>query len=80
LDPVEPPSKTETHLGLDKTQYLGSDPHVITRLAWIVEMNGKWILVAGPPPDPNDLGPFYVDWCQIEIDVFTGKVLSEPIE
>lgn len=80
LCPVEPPSEPEIHLGFDKTYNLGSDPHVVTRLAWIVDIKGKWVLVAGPPPEPDDLSKAYVDRCVIEIDVFTGKILTEPIE
>lgn len=43
-------------------------------------MEGKWQLVGGPPPEPDNLGPHYEYRCQISIDMFTRKVLSEPME
>lgn len=66
---IEPPYKNDAHIDI----YWGS-------LVWEVEMKGKWQLVGGPAPDPNNPGPFYWDECTIIIHALTGKVLSTPIE
>ena len=69
LKPVEQPSETHAYLDF----YWGS-------LVWVVDMKGKWMLVGGPPPEPENPGPFYWDKCTIMIDALTGAVKSTPIE
>jgi hypothetical protein len=50
------------------------------RLVWFVRLEGKWLLVGGPPPAEDNPGPSYMNECVIVIDVLTGEAQTEPYE
>ncbi len=80
LQPMEQPTGTDAELttwGRAEGYPSNPDPG---RPVWVVKMKGRWMLVGGPPPAPDNPGPFYWDECTIIIDARTGESLSIPIQ